>query len=252
MSLVCLCLISHCRLSSVTFHGQMETIVLLSFLIFISTFALSSFYLILSCALPPYRTKLDLGIVKKSIVVDDVSQVFSCQSQFLSATFWCLVFFKCLSVSPVVHFERHSVRTGSFQAGVVVLAAEHWSTRAGLNDSFLLIYYSKVTPDYNRYVCSIHGMLTLLFIRKTTYLQFSSRPWGGMKASPARLVIHLLQPFWLCIWTRLRHFLWVKYLYPLWLCSCLARSGFLCVWFKWGRTVTATCHDIPQSCSTGL
>lgn len=39
-----------------------------------TVFCFSSF---LSCTPPPYRTKLDLGIVKKSIVVDDVSEQFS-------------------------------------------------------------------------------------------------------------------------------------------------------------------------------
>lgn len=35
------------------------------------------------------------------------------------------------------------------------------------------------------------------------------RSWRETKALRAKLVIHLLQPSWWCIWTRLRNFLWV-------------------------------------------
>lgn len=69
----------------------------------------------------PYRDKLDLGIVKKSIVVDDVSK----KKNVIWKSLCKQCFDLWMSVSLVVHFERHSVRTGSFQTGVVVLAAQH-------------------------------------------------------------------------------------------------------------------------------
>lgn len=72
-------------------------------------------------------------------------------------------------------------------------------------------------------------------------MQFFPRSWRGMRALPVRLAIHLLRPYWLYIWTRLRNSLWVKYLYPLCSCLCSAQSCFLCLWFNCGRAVTATC-----------
>lgn len=152
--------------------------------------------------------------------------------------FWSLAC-KCVSVavSTVVHFERHSVRTGSFQTWVVVLAAQHWSTRRGLD------FHWCSTPALLKNIIDL--CMAFIFVSnnelKETFLQFSPRSWRGMKASQIRLVIHLLQPSWLYIWTRLRHFLWVRYLYPLCPCSCSAQCCFLCVWLSWGRAVTATC-----------
>lgn len=65
-----------------------------------------------------------------------------------------------------------------------------------------------------------------------------------MRVWLVRLLILLRRPSWLCIWTRLRHFLWViTSLQPLRAhISCVALSCFLCVWF----------HPTSQSCNCHL
>lgn len=81
------------------------------------------------------RAKLDLGIVKKSIVVDDVSKKYSTTDTVIKKNVW--VFFNCIPVNicAVVHLEGHSVWTGSFPTGVVGLVAKQWSTGAGLSSN---------------------------------------------------------------------------------------------------------------------
>lgn len=84
-----------------------------------------------------------------------------------------------------------------------------------------------------------------------------TRHWREMKALLVKLVIHPLLPSSLCIWIRLRRFLWVKCAYPPCPHSCSAQSCFLCVsvivcvcvWLNWGWAVTNTCLTflfVPQ------
>lgn len=75
-----------------------------------------------------------------------------------------------MSVSLVVNFERHSVRTGSFQAGVVVLAAQHWSTRAGLSHSFSLIYNHWWSDSRIQYICIKQFVHSQTIFRSNIYI----------------------------------------------------------------------------------
>lgn len=90
--------------------------------------------------IPSCRTTLDLGIVKKSVVVDDVSK--KKEGIFRGCRFYkqCFDTWFLVCGFPVVHFERYSFRTGSLQTGVADSAAEHRSTRAGLSPSHLLVF----------------------------------------------------------------------------------------------------------------
>lgn len=102
MSLVCLRSISHCHLSFVIFPCQLEqvhylfikhvSVFLLHLLSMLYSYCFQRYiffflYLILPCTPFPFRTKLDLCIVKKSIVVDDVSKSYYHLSHSLNKLF---------------------------------------------------------------------------------------------------------------------------------------------------------------------
>ena len=116
MSLVCLHWISHCHFSSLTFPSQLGKSILPFF--FFEAFGklqhrlsmLWSFYFkqyifffnwILSYTPPPFRAKLDLGIVKKSIVVDNVSIKSCCRLSHSLYKYFCnlLIVSACLCLS---------------------------------------------------------------------------------------------------------------------------------------------------------
>lgn len=159
-----------------------------------------------------YRITLDLGIVKKSIVVDDVSRWRSFQSilvQYMQCSHLCMA----ATVSTVVHFERHWVWTGSFQTGVVVPAAQHRPPGAGLSHS-------------------AHIFPTLQCILSLKFQSFSPDPEEKRK--------HYEQSGWSTFFSYLgcvcgqgwgtsceSHF------YPPCPHACSSQCCFLCLWLSW-------------------
>lgn len=83
----------------------------------------------------------------------------------------------------MVHFERHSVRTGSFQTGVVVLAAKHRSARAGLPYSETLA----CSPVLSHLICCQTFRCFLQILKRNESLSNKA----GDPPSSAILVVYL-------------------------------------------------------------
>lgn len=135
----------------------------------------SNDFIELCLLLPCCRTTLDLGIVKKSIVVDDVSNWWGSQSRVCAAHALLTT-----AVSTVVHFERHRVRTASFQTGVVVPAAQHRAAGAGLRNP------EHIPPRPGCSHSNILLFLSQILKRKETITSKASDP-----PSSAILVVYL-------------------------------------------------------------
>lgn len=176
------------------------------------------FYWTLS-SISPYRTTLDLGVVKKSIVVDDVSSWQSSQShlvQYMQCSHLCMA----AAVSTVVHFERHRVRTGSFQAGVVVPAVQHWPPGAGLSHSAHIF-------------STLHSVLSL------TFRSFSPDPEEKQK--------HYEQSWWSTVFSYLGRVCgqgWGTSCESFFFLPCphsfSSRCCFLCLWLSWATALNST------------
>lgn len=144
----------------------------------------SNDFIELCLLLPCCRTTLDLGIVKKSIVVDDVSNWWGSQSRFVRHM-------HCWPLLSPQWFTLKDTESGRLHFRL------EWLSLLPSTERLEQVWETQRTFPH------VQGVRTL------TFCSFSPRSWRERKPLPAKSVTHHLQLSWLCIWTRRRNFLWV-------------------------------------------